>query len=67
MTTASKPSLASLVQAGEQQSEADKITDAIYMARDISNAYLVKTGAGDVLINAGFMASAERIKKLFKP
>lgn len=62
-----KPALASLVQAGEQQTEAEKITDAIYMAKDISNAYLVKTGEGDVLVNAGFMGSAERNKALFAP
>lgn len=62
-----KPALASLVQAGEPQTEAERITDFIYMAKDISNAYLVKTDDGDVLINTGFMGSAERNKALFAP
>lgn len=68
MTTKDQqPSLAALVQAGDKQTEAEKINDFIYMAKDISNAYLVKTGNGDVLINAGFMGSSERNKKLFAP
>ncbi|WP_317929711.1 MBL fold metallo-hydrolase [Halioxenophilus sp. WMMB6] len=62
-----KPHLASLVQAGEGQTEAVKITDYIHMTKDISNAYLVNTSDGDVLINTGFMASTERNKKLFAP
>ncbi len=62
-----KPQLASLVQAGEQQTEAVSITPDIHMVKDISNLYLVNTAAGDVLINAGFMASAERNKALLQP
>ena len=62
-----KPMLASLVQAGDQQTEAVAINDFIYMAKDISNAYLIKTDDGDVLINAGFMGSAERNKAIFAP
>ena len=62
-----KPMLASLVQAGEQQTEAIAINDFIHMAKDISNAYLVNTGDGDVMINTGFVASAERNKKIFEP
>ncbi len=60
-----KPHLASLVQAGDQQTDAVVIHDYIYMAKDISNAYLITTNAGDVLINAGFMGSAERNKAIF--
>ena len=62
-----KPLLASLVQAGEQQTEAVAITDFVHMAKDISNAYLVNTGAGDVIVNTGFVASTERNKALFAP
>jgi len=62
-----KPLLASLVQAGEQQKEAEPITDFIFMAKDISNAYLVTTGAGDVMVNTGFMDHAERTKSLLAP
>jgi glyoxylase-like metal-dependent hydrolase (beta-lactamase superfamily II) len=61
------PSLASLVLAGSQQKEAERITDYIFMAKDISNAYLVTTGDGDVLVNTGFMDNAERTKGLLAP
>jgi len=62
-----KPMLASLVQAGDQQTEAVAINDFIFMAQDISNAYLVRTDEGDVLVNTGFVASAERNRALFAP
>jgi alkyl sulfatase BDS1-like metallo-beta-lactamase superfamily hydrolase len=62
-----KTQLENLVQAGDHQQSAEAINDFIYMAKDISNAYLVQTKDGDVLINAGFMGSAERIKNLFSP
>lgn len=62
-----KPLLASLVMSGEGQQVAEEITDFIFMARDISNAYLVNTDAGDVLINAGFMDNAERNRAVFEP
>lgn len=67
MGDAKKPQLATLVQAGAQQTEAEPITERIFMAKDISNAYLVKADGGDVLVNAGFMGSAQRIKTLFEP
>ena len=63
----SKPVLASLVQAGDQQKEAEAITDFVFMAKDISNAYLVTTSAGDVMVNTGFMDHAERTKGLLAP
>ena len=62
-----KPVLASLVQAGDQQNEAEPITDFIFMAKDISNAYLVTTNAGDVMVNTGFIDNAERTKGLLAP
>jgi glyoxylase-like metal-dependent hydrolase (beta-lactamase superfamily II) len=62
-----KPLLASLVQAGAQQTRAEPITDYIFMANDISNAYLVTTSAGDVMVNTGFMDNAERNKGLLAP
>jgi glyoxylase-like metal-dependent hydrolase (beta-lactamase superfamily II) len=62
-----KPPLAGLVLAGDQQKEAQAITDFIFMAKDISNAYLVTTLAGDVMINTGFMDNAERTKNLLAP
>jgi glyoxylase-like metal-dependent hydrolase (beta-lactamase superfamily II) len=62
-----KPLLASLVRAGEAQTEAVAINDFIFMARDISNAYLVRTDDGDVLVNTGFMDNAERNKALLAP
>ena len=62
-----KPMLASLVQAGDQQTEAIALNDFIFMAKDISNAYLVNTKDGDVMINTGFVSSAERNKAVFEP
>src|SRR5579862_114349 len=59
--------LASLVQSGDQQKEAETITDFVFMAKDISNAYLVTTSAGDVMVNTGFMDNAERTKGLLAP
>lgn len=65
--TDSKPPLAGMVLAGDQQTEAVAITDFIFMAKDISNAYLVTTADGDVQINTGFMDNAERTKALLAP
>ena len=63
----SKPPLASLVLSGDTQSEAVAITDYLFMAKDLSNAYLVTTREGDVLVNTGFNTGAERTKSLFAP
>lgn len=62
-----QPSLASLVQAGEGQTAAVALTGFIFMLKDISNAYLVNTGDGDLLVNAGFMDSAEHNLGLLAP
>ncbi|NML05737.1 MBL fold metallo-hydrolase [Sphingomonas sp. G-3-2-10] len=62
-----KPALAGLVRAGDAQAEAVAITDFIFMAKDISNAYLVTTGDGDLLVNTGFMDNADRNVALFAP
>ncbi|MGB8363300.1 MAG: alkyl sulfatase dimerization domain-containing protein [Rhizomicrobium sp.] len=62
-----KPPLAGLVLAGETQAEAVAITDYIFMAKDISNAYLVTTADGDVMVNTGFNMGAQRNKALFAP
>lgn len=62
-----KPPLAGLVLSGDQQKQAEAITDSIFMAKDISNAYLVTTSAGDLMINTGFMDNAERTQKLLAP
>jgi alkyl sulfatase BDS1-like metallo-beta-lactamase superfamily hydrolase len=61
------PPLASLVLGGSGQKAAEAITDYIFMAKDISNAYLVTTADGDVLVNTGFMDNAERTKGLLAP
>lgn len=62
-----KPMLASLVRSGDQQTEAETITDFVFMAKDISNAYLVTTSDGDVMVNTGFMDNAQRTKNLLAP
>lgn len=61
------PPLAGLVLAGVNQAEAERISDFIHMVKDVSNAYLVKTGDGDVLINAGSATGAERNARLLAP
>lgn len=61
------PPLASMVRAGDKQTEAEAITPFIFMAHDVSNAYLVTTDDGDVMVNTGFNASADRNVALFKP
>jgi alkyl sulfatase BDS1-like metallo-beta-lactamase superfamily hydrolase len=66
-TQDSKPPLAGLVLSGDQQKEAEAITDFVFMAKDISNAYLVTTSAGDVMINTGFMDNAQRTQSLLAP
>jgi alkyl sulfatase BDS1-like metallo-beta-lactamase superfamily hydrolase len=61
------PPLANLVLSGEGQTAAEAITDFVFMAKDISNAYLITTAAGDVMVNTGFMTGAERNKKVLAP
>lgn len=61
------PPLANLVRAGETQTEAEAITPFVFMAHDVSNAYLVTTEDGDVMVNTGFNAGADRNVALFKP
>jgi glyoxylase-like metal-dependent hydrolase (beta-lactamase superfamily II) len=68
MSTETKaPPLADLVRAGDAQTEAVAITDFVFMAKDISNSYLVTTSDGDVVINTGMPDGAERSVALFKP
>jgi alkyl sulfatase BDS1-like metallo-beta-lactamase superfamily hydrolase len=61
--------LGNLTRAGDVQTQAIKITDFIFQANDISNAYLVTTDDGDLMINTGFMddANQQRNLALFKP
>lgn len=61
------PKLADLVRSGDEQAEAIAVTNFIFQANDISNAYLVTTSEGDVMINTGFMDNAERTKRLLAP
>lgn len=61
------PKLANLVRSGDEQAEAIAITPFVFQANDISNAYLVTTSEGDVMINTGFMDNAERTKRLLAP
>src|SRR5215207_4117844 len=61
------PKLANLVLSGEAQTEAIAITPYVFQANDISNAYLVTTDDGDVVINTGMPDGAERSKALFAP
>ena len=59
-----KPPLAALTRAGDAQTEAVAITPFIFMARDISNAHLVATSDGDVMVNTGFFDDANQTRNL---
>ena len=61
------PKLAAMVRSGDAQTEAVEITPFVFMANDISNAYLVTTSDGDVVINTGMPDGAERSVSLFAP
>jgi glyoxylase-like metal-dependent hydrolase (beta-lactamase superfamily II) len=65
--TEARPKLAELVRSGDAQTEAVEITPFVFMSRDMSNAYLVTTSDGDVLVNTGSPEGAERSVALFKP
>ncbi len=67
MSNEKAPPLANMVRAGDAQTEAEQITPFIFMSHDVSNAYLVTTDDGDVVINTGMPDGAERSKKLFEP
>lgn len=64
-----KPPLSNLVRAGDAQKEAIAVTPFIWQVNDISNAYLVNTSDGDVMVNTGFMddANQQRNAALLKP
>ena len=59
--------LGALVMAGDGQTAAERITDTIFMVKDISNAYLVTTSDGDLMVNTGFIGNDERNKGLLAP
>lgn len=61
------PHLADLVTAGEGQVQAIAVTDFIFMAQDVSNAYLVTTADGDLMVNTGFVTNGARNKAQFAP
>jgi glyoxylase-like metal-dependent hydrolase (beta-lactamase superfamily II) len=66
-TKPEEPHLAKLVLQGENQAEAVAITGFVFMAHDISNAYLVTTSDGDVMVNTGFLTSGARNKAVLGP
>lgn len=61
------PALASLVRAGDTQTEAIAVTEFIFQVNDISNLYLIASPDGDVMVNTGFMDNAERNAALLAP
>jgi alkyl sulfatase BDS1-like metallo-beta-lactamase superfamily hydrolase len=69
MSTEAKPPLAALTRAGDSQTAAIEVTPFIWQANDISNAYLVNTADGDLMVNTGFMddANQQRNVALFAP
>jgi alkyl sulfatase BDS1-like metallo-beta-lactamase superfamily hydrolase len=64
MTETKTPPLAALTRAGDAQTAAIEVTPFIWQANDISNAYLVNTADGDVMVNTGFMDDANQARNL---
>lgn len=58
-----EPDLGRLVTAGAGATAAEEIADGIYLSPGISNAYLVTTPDGDVLVNAGMNFEAPRTQE----
>jgi alkyl sulfatase BDS1-like metallo-beta-lactamase superfamily hydrolase len=58
-------SLDALIKQGEADQDAVDVGDGIFMSKNIANSYLVTTGEGDVLINAGTDFEAAAIKARF--
>ncbi|MFM5908858.1 MAG: MBL fold metallo-hydrolase [Novosphingobium sp.] len=67
MTDGKQTPLGALVMAGEGQNAAVEITPSIFMVKDISNAYLVTSEGGDMLVNTGFIGNGDRNRALFAP
>jgi alkyl sulfatase BDS1-like metallo-beta-lactamase superfamily hydrolase len=64
MSTEAKPPLARLTRAGDSQTAAIDVTPFIWQANDISNAYLVNTTDGDLMVNTGFMDDTNQQRNL---
>jgi alkyl sulfatase BDS1-like metallo-beta-lactamase superfamily hydrolase len=62
-----KPALAGLVRSGDVQTDAIPVTKFIWQVNDVSNAYLINTADGDLMVNTGFMDNVERNMALFAP
>lgn len=60
-----QPLNALIIHEGDAAQEAVAINDHIFMARAVSNSYLVTTSDGDVLINTGMPHQGEEIKARF--
>jgi alkyl sulfatase BDS1-like metallo-beta-lactamase superfamily hydrolase len=67
MNSKAQTPLGALVTAGDGQTAAEQIADGIFMVKDISNAYLVTTADGDLMVNTGFLGNGARNKGLFAP
>jgi len=59
--------LGALVMSGDGQTAAEQLADGVFMVKDISNAYLVNTADGDLMVNTGFIGNDARNAALFAP
>jgi len=66
MTEKNEPLGAVLVNTGHDQTEAINVAPGIYVNLGVGNSYLLTTGEGNVIVNAGTLWEAERGHKLFK-
>ena len=67
MSEGKQPKLAEFVRSGDAQTVAVEITPFIFMARGVSNAHLVTTSDGDVIVNCGMPEDGARAARLFAP
>jgi alkyl sulfatase BDS1-like metallo-beta-lactamase superfamily hydrolase len=62
---ANQPLNAQIINDGVGKQDAIDLGDGIFMSRDVSNLYLVRTDDGNVLINTGIIYSAAENKRRF--
>jgi len=57
--------VADMIRSGDGQTEAIERAPGIFESRGIGNSYLITSGGGDVLVNAGALRDARRGRELF--
>ena len=56
------PLLAQIIGAAQRQTGPQRVNDFIHVIKDVSNAYVVNTDTGYIMINTGFVTTSDRNK-----